>query len=361
MRSASRTRPLRTTANRSRIESAHQIPCPRTHRSTAMTAFGLRLTKRTHPITNLPLTWSPASSSNRGQNQPTWFPATIAAARNGLRSTFRSSAQDTATRQQTTFSRCLKLRMATRHPHSHTLHRSPTTTSHRPHNPNHNNSRAAPPRLQAQLTKDQVLHIAALKFNLSLTHQIAHLLPPFARELPILDAIPFIQHHRVTSEDLVKLILSGWSMHPLNPSAGNTQLEQHADHDQPATQGQQDDDSDDSFHSVESDNDDDNSDKAKPAPPLALRRLTNFLQAPKLLSPKSRSLSESNSTGPATRGASAQAASAPGPRHTASAPGPRLTQRRTRAQDPTATPPSVGKRLSKLGKSFRRKTRNMKK
>ena len=116
----------------------------------------------------------------------------------------------------------------------HPAHPAPLANDNQPQ-PQPQQQPRRSPRLQAQLTKDQALHIAALKFNLSLTHQIAHLLPPFARELPILDAIPFIQHHRVTSEDLVKLILSGWSMHPLNPSAERTQLEQHAEHDLPDT------------------------------------------------------------------------------------------------------------------------------
>ena len=60
------------------------------------------------------------------------------------------------------------------------------------------------PRLQA------LSHVDALYAKLSMTQQIAHLLPPFARTLPITEAVPFIQMEKLTNDDVINLIYSGW-------------------------------------------------------------------------------------------------------------------------------------------------------
>ena len=60
------------------------------------------------------------------------------------------------------------------------------------------------PRLQA------LSHVDALYAKLSMTQQIAHLLPPFARNLPITEAVPFIQMEKLTNDDVINLIYSGW-------------------------------------------------------------------------------------------------------------------------------------------------------
>ena len=56
------------------------------------------------------------------------------------------------------------------------------------------------PRLQA------LSHVDALYAKLSMTQQIAHLLPPFARNLPITEAVPFIQMEKLTNDDVINLI-----------------------------------------------------------------------------------------------------------------------------------------------------------
>ena len=42
------------------------------------------------------------------------------------------------------------------------------------------------------------------------TAQIKHLLPPEAHHLPLLEALSYLHHERVTSQDLVDLLLQGW-------------------------------------------------------------------------------------------------------------------------------------------------------
>ena len=68
----------------------------------------------------------------------------------------------------------------------------------------------------------------------SLTQQIRHLLPPEAHHLSFLKALPYIIHERVTSQDIVDLLLQGWVLGANSPFSAAAPPDDPEQEDTPA-------------------------------------------------------------------------------------------------------------------------------
>ena len=78
-------------------------------------------------------------------------------------------------------------------------------------------------KARAKCSQDNVTEAFVHAVNtMAHTAIIAHLLPTHARGLPLLAALPFLNHAAVTSQDIVNMLLAGWQTRdgPLNQQDG---------------------------------------------------------------------------------------------------------------------------------------------